>query len=309
LLLRKGWIIVHTTTVTRAAARGGFLSIALAAILWGTTGVTTKLLYHIAATNALSVGFFRLAFAVPVLLIVAWSRLGRRMLDVAPRDLLIMALAGAMQGTSQVCYFAAIADTGVAVATLITICAAPVLVALISLALAHERIARTTVLALGSALVGTALLVEGLPDAAPRAALTGVLLALAAAVSYAIVVLAGRALAGRHHPLQVAAVSILIGALFLLPIALLAGFVTSYPPGGWLLLVCLGVFPTALAYVLFQHGMRATPATVASVVTLLEPLTATVLAWVFFGERLGPWAAPGILLLFGALALLYRGAT
>jgi DME family drug/metabolite transporter len=55
--------------------------------------------------------------------------------------------------------------------------------------------------------------------------------------------------------------------------------------------------------------MRTITATVASIVTLLEPLTATVLAWVLFGERLGPGGAPGILLLFGALALLYRGVT
>jgi DME family drug/metabolite transporter len=52
--------------------------------------------------------------------------------------------------------------------------------------------------------------------------------------------------------------------------------------------------------------MRTIPATVASVVTLLEPATATVLAWVLFGERLGPGGAPGLLLLGGALALLYR---
>jgi DME family drug/metabolite transporter len=307
--LRKGWIIVDATTATRAAARGGFLSIALAAVLWGTTGVTTKFLYHEATTNAPSIGFFRLAFAVPVLLAVAWSRLGRRTIDIAGRDLLVMALAGAMQGTSQVCYFAAIADTGVAVATLITICTAPVLVALLSLALARDQVTRTTALALCSAVVGTALLVMGLPGAAPSVALTGVLLALCAAVSYAVVVLAGRALAVRYHPLQVATASILIGALFLVPVALLAGFAASYPPSGWLLLACLGVFPTALAYILFQHGMRTITATVASIVTLLEPLTATLLAWILFGERLGPWGAPGTLLLVGALALLYQGTT
>lgn len=296
-----------TSLSPRAAVRRGLLSIALAAVLWGTAGVITKLLYHIAATNALSVGFFRLAFAAPPLLAVAWAHLGRRTLAIARRDLPTMAAVGAMQATSQACYFAAIAVTGVAVATLVTVCAAPVLVALLTVAHARERVARATVLALGGALAGTALLVVGRPDAAPHGSAVGVLLALGAAAAMAAATLAGRALAGRYHPLQVTAIGLAIGAAVVFPPALLAGFVASYPASGWLLLTGLGLVPTALGYVLFQAGLHTIPATVASVVTLLEPLTATALAWVLFGERLGPWGALGILLLFGALGVLYRG--
>jgi len=62
--------------------------------------------------------------------------------------------------------------------------------------------------------------------------------------------------------------------------------------------------PTALAYGLFLTGMRATPATVASIATLLEPLTATLLAWVLFGERLGPLGLAGTALLLTAMAVL-----
>lgn len=306
-LLGKGWITVASTTSLRAAARGGLLSIALAAVLWGTVGVTTKLLYQVAATNALSVGFFRLALAAPLLLAVAWARLGRRTLAIARRDLLTMALVGAMQATSQVCYFAAIAETGVAVATLVTVCVVPMLVALLSVALTREGVSRATALALGGALVGTVLLVAGRPGITPHTALVGVLLALGAAGTMAGATLAGRALANRYHPLQVTAVGFLIGAAFVFPPTLLVGFVASYPMSGWLLLACLGLVPTAVGYALFQAGMRTTPATVASVVTLLEPVTATVLAWAFLGERLGPWGALGILLLFGALAVLYQG--
>ncbi len=291
-----------------AASRGGFLSIALAAVLWGTIGIIAKLLYHLAATNALSIVFLRLAFAAPLLLAAAWSRFGRRAFTIGRRDLLAMALAGALQAASQVCYVAAIAATGVAVATLVTICAAPLLVAALSVALARENLSRTVALALGGALVGTVLLVVGMPGTAPRAAALGVLLALCAAVSYACAIVASRVLANRYHPLQVTEVGFLIGAAFVLPPALAAGLVTSYPAGGWLLLAGLAIGPTALGYALFQAGMRTTPATVASVVTLLEPLTATVLAWMIFGERLGPWGGPGVLLLLGALSVLYLGA-
>jgi DME family drug/metabolite transporter len=116
-----------------------------------------------------------------------------------------------------------------------------------------------------------------------------------------------RALAGRYHPLQPITIGFTAGALLLLPFALATGFVVSYSPAGWVLLLHLGLLPTALAYVLFLAGIRHTTATVATLVTLLEPLTGTALAWVLFGEQLGGAGLLGAALLLGAIMLLYRG--
>ena len=46
------------------------------------------------------------------------------------------------------------------------------------------------------------------------------------------------------------------------------------------------------------------PATAAGIVALLEPLTATTLGLVVFGERLGPLGVAGAVLLLAAIALL-----
>jgi drug/metabolite transporter, DME family len=62
--------------------------------------------------------------------------------------------------------------------------------------------------------------------------------------------------------------------------------------------------PTALAYVLFVRGLRSVPATAATIATLLEPLTSTILAWLLFGERLGRLGAWGGLLLGAAMLML-----
>jgi DME family drug/metabolite transporter len=118
------------------------------------------------------------------------------------------------------------------------------------------------------------------------------------------VTLSGRAVAGRYHPLQINAIAFAAGALTLLPVAALTGLVISYPPVGWALLLYLGLVPSALAYGLFVNGMRSTPATVASVLTLLEPLSATILAAALFGERLGAPGFVGGALLLGAIVLL-----
>jgi DME family drug/metabolite transporter len=73
---------------------------------------------------------------------------------------------------------------------------------------------------------------------------------------------------------------------------------------GWPWLLYLGVIATAGAYALYTIGLRTTPASVAGIVTLLEPLTATLLGVLVFGERLGTAGTVGALLMFAALALL-----
>ena len=63
-----------------------------------------------------------------------------------------------------------------------------------------------------------------------------------------------------------------------------------------------GVVPTAMAYILYVIGLRTTPVTVSGVLTLVEPLTATLLGVLFFGDRLGLVGALGAALLISAVA-------
>jgi DME family drug/metabolite transporter len=99
------------------------------------------------------------------------------------------------------------------------------------------------------------------------------------------------------------------GAVCLLPFVLASSSTISFPPLGWALLLYLGIVPTALAFVVFLMGMASTTATVASIITLIEPLTATVLAWLLFGERLSVVGLFGAGVLLGAIGLLYQGTT
>jgi DME family drug/metabolite transporter len=53
--------------------------------------------------------------------------------------------------------------------------------------------------------------------------------------------------------------------------------------------------------------MNFISAPTASILTMLEPLVATFLAWLLFSERLSPIAIIGAVLLFMAIAVLYKG--
>ena len=290
------------------STRRGALSIVGAATLWGTTGVATQAIYNFSATNPLSVAFLRVAIGAVVLIALCWRRLGRRMWLVKRRDALLMAFLGLMQAIFQYTYLAAIPECGVTIATLIALCVAPVIVVFFSALFLRERVTIKIVIALLCALSGTVLLTV-MPSGPQHAGhiLTGVGFSLICASCYAGVVLGGRALSECYHPLQVNAAAFGLGALLLLVCSLITPLVFSYPTQSWLLLLYLGCIPTALAYVLFQAGMLSTPATLTSILTLAEPLTAAILAWLLFGESLSVSGIAGAFLLLGTILLLARG--
>jgi DME family drug/metabolite transporter len=277
-------------------------------LLWGTIGIAAKLIYRETTLDAVSVTWLRAAVAAPVCVALGWSALGRDLFRAPRRDLALMAMMGLSLIFYQWAYLAAIDRIGVAPATLIALCVPPALVVLASALFFGEAMDGRLALALTGALLGTALLV-GRPEAGASgsgATAAGVVLALASATGLAAHVLASRLLAGRHPTIRPLAVAFPVGMLAFAPIALGRGVAFVQPPVGWLLLVYLGVVPSALAYVMFQRGLRDVAATTASVLTLIEPLTAAILAWLLFGERLSPLGFAGGALLLGAILLLSR---
>jgi DME family drug/metabolite transporter len=286
--------------------RRDFLFIVCASMAWGTVGITNQAIYTHVTTNALSLAFLRLAIAAPLFFLARWIFPGQRSLPIKRRDRAVMMFMGGLQALYQSCYSAAIPYAGVTVSTLIALCAAPVIVALVSALITREPLTPITLVALAGALGGTILLVITPSHLMGKASvsLPGVLLAFLAACGYAGFILCGRLLTNRCHPLQVNSIAFGTGALLLFLFALPTGLVVVYPAQDWLILLYLGCIPTALAYGLFQVGMRSLSATMVSIVTLFEPLTAAFLAWILFGEKLSPLGLLGAMFLLGAMALI-----
>ena len=67
-------------------------------------------------------------------------------------------------------------------------------------------------------------------------------------------------------------------------------------------LAYLGVMTMALAYGLLYAGLRTTSSTAAVIASLLEPVTAAIVAAVFLDERVGAIGVLGIVLVLAAVA-------
>lgn len=270
-----------------------------AGVLWGTGGLLGSLLATATGLSPLGIAGYRLLTGGGLLLAVllVLRRPGPRG-PAAWRRTCATALLAAVFQTG---YFAAVALTSVALATLVTIGAAPVLVVIAERLRGRPGSRRTTV-ACGLAVAGLGLLV-GVPGTA-AASVAGVALALLAAAGFAaMTLLAARPVPGLDDAPTTAVAFTLGGALLLVVAAPLTGVAFTPDPAALGLLAGLALLPTALAYTLFFRGLRSAPPATGAVAALLEPLTGAVLAALVLGERLGAAGLAGAALI-GAGVLL-----
>ncbi|WNV76084.1 DMT family transporter [Geodermatophilus sp. DSM 44513] len=288
-----------------AAARG-FPLVVLAALCWGTSGVSARIVTDRTDLGPLDVAWHRMAVGAAVLLAAHLLTRRRRTVPAVPLDRPLavrLGLVAAGLAAYQLAFFAAVDLAGVSVSTLVALGLAPLLIALGAAALGHGRPDRATLLALAVALVGLVLLVGLTAGAsAGTAVLLGALLACGSALGYALVTLAG---GGLPAGVPVTLAGFTGGALLLTPVVLTAGLRLTAEPVALATLLYLGAVPSAAAYALFFRGLQTLPGAVAGIVTLLEPVTATVLATAFLGERLPLGALAGGLLVLAAVAGLY----
>ncbi len=270
-------------SVSTVLARRGLLMLVVAGVLWGTGGLLGQLLAESSGLSPLGVAAVRLAAGGG--LILAYLRVTGRALPRSRAAWLRIGATGLLAATFQASYFTAVTLTSVSLATLITIGAAPVIV----LIARYRTASRSQVVGTALALLGLAMLI-GLPTAAPAsgALLAGAACALLAGAGFAMMTLLGsRPVAGLDDVTTVG-VGFTIGGLVLASIvSATSGWSFVFDLHSAALLLGLAIIPTALAYTCYFRGLRSTSAGTGSVLALLEPFTATVLAALLLGERIG----------------------
>ncbi|WP_430780059.1 DMT family transporter [Actinoplanes sp. G11-F43] len=136
----------------------------------------------------------------------------------------------------------------------------------------------------------------------------GLVVAILSGIVYAISTAVSRHTTQGVEPLHLTTLSCVIGASAILPVAAVEGLAFTPSAGPIGLLIYAGAITTALAYALFYMGLRHISGSVAVIVTLLEPLTAALLAVLLIDEPLGVATIIGGVLLLSAVATLYLDA-
>ncbi len=264
-----------------------------AATLFGTTG--TVLANGPLGVDPVSAGVVRLLVGGAGLAIFSYRHF-RQVLG----QFWLTGLGAIGVGAYQLCFFYSTRHAGVAVATVITIGSSPLFARLIG-ALRHRPpphrlwYLAALILSVGLAFLSSA------QDADSQVELVGVISALVAGLSYAIYTECAAVLIDQK--LDSTAV---MGVLFLS-----AGILTSpfllFRPVSWIatqrgvvMIVYLGIVTLSLAYVAFGKGLKKLVPTTVVMLTLLEPVVATLLAYFVLHEKVsGPTWFGTVLVLVG----------
>jgi len=267
---------------------------------FGAMAVFGKLAYDEGVTvGTLLAARFALAAALFWALVIAGGAAARGLRGLTRRDLLIALGLGAFGYALQAgCFFAALSRIDASLLSLL-LYTYPSMVAVAAILLRRERAdaRRFTALVLAS---GGLVLVLANAKAGTLDPV-GAALAMAAATVYTSYILTSQGVAGRISPMLLSAL-VCTGAAATLTVG--SALLGDLRPGevtaaGWGWLAGLAVVSTVAAVSLFFAGLKRVGPTSAAILSTAEPVVTVILAFLVFGELLGP-----LQLLGGALVIL-----
>ncbi len=275
--------------------RSGLIAINLAAIIFGTAALYGKL-----DISPFWIVMMRGAFASIALVAVGLLSGGLGLIPTIAqlRGLLV---TGILLAIHWVTFFESVQLAGVAVGTL-TFAVFPLFTVLLVTMKAHRR---PSLLELGAGLaiiLAVALLVDAKDS---DAQLTGAIIGLGSALSFAVFGIKAQILTTEIQPLMVSLIQNLTVALCLTPTLVFSSH-APHTTTDWVCLMLLGVVTTAFMHQLYLFALKRLSATTCSGFIALEPVYAIVFAAIFFGEPLTLWVVVSAALIIGSSIVLLR---
>lgn len=274
-----------------------------AAFQWGLAGgLAGQLMTSGWAPELLS--FWRLLIGLICMLIwVAIIRFQGYSLNLTKPLIGWSALAGLGVTGNLTFYFISISEASVAVAVTLMY-SAPVMVYFVSFARGTERPTLLKFGVIGAIMVGVVLL-TGLYRATPGAInLWGVIAGLLSGISYSVFIFAFKS-AGSHGSTPVSLTVAFLAAVFALVFLVDPGQAVSVPlsPDAPLFLL-FGIIGAGLSFLCYFIGLRGVLPTMAAVVAMIEPVTATLYGVIGLGQALSLGEVLGMIIILSSVTAL-----
>jgi drug/metabolite transporter (DMT)-like permease len=283
----------------------GVIQVALAAVCFGFLGIFGKEAFQ----AGISIGeLLSLRFSVAAILLFIGVGIFRpRLLYLSGKDIAVCALLGCLgYAVFSTLYFVAIKGVSVALASLL-LYTFPVFVSFGAHFIFKERLSKSQWFALPITALGLAGLLassEGLEIHSSSAVAAG----LGAAFCYAIYILASSRLQKNIHPLTSAVYVISFSSLALWCIHRPGiEHVIAFNVQQWAIVIGIAVVCTILPLFLFLSGLQKLGNTQASLLSTIEPVTASLLGVFILGEALEPRVVVGGALVLTGIAVSVIG--
>ncbi|PYC14607.1 DMT family transporter [Pseudomonas mosselii] len=276
--------------------RRGSLEMIAAMLISGTIGWFVL----VSGQPVLEVVFWRCVFGAGTLLLIC-AAMGFLKPGVLTRATFLLAVASGVAIVGNwVLLFASYSRASIAIGTAVYNVQPFMLVGLAALFLG-EKITLAKLTWLGVAFLGMLAIVSahGAGQASGDEYLLGIVLALGAALLYAVAALIIKRLTGTP-PHLIALIQVSTGVLLLAPWVTLGGLPGELPALGSL--VTLGIVHTGLMYVLLYSAIQRLPTALTGALSFIYPIAAILVDWLAFDHRLAlvQWLGVGLILLAAA---------
>ena len=285
--------------------RSALWALVAASVLWGTTGTAASFVDD--GVSPIAIGAATMAIGGVLLLAISARGAVAAVRRPDARRWLLIAAVGVV--VYPLAFYSAMDLAGVAIGNVVALGSGPLFAAILERVIDGRRLTGRWMLGAGAGIVGVALLVVGghggTGSADPGAVPLGVALGLLAGAAYALYTFAS----GRVIGLGVSSRSTMgavfgLGAIPLAVVLLATGGPILESSQNVAIIGYLAVGPMFLAYVLFGWGLRSIRSSTVTVVTLLEPVVATILAVLIVGERLDAFGWLGLALILLAVTVV-----
>ncbi|MEP1444925.1 MAG: EamA family transporter [Paraglaciecola sp.] len=277
----------------------GSAAIILACLLWGTTGTAASFTPNV---SPLASGAFAMGIGGILLVISAF-----RHLKIDKEKLLsnykLLIVGGLSVAIYPLAFYSAMRLSGVAIGTVISLASAPFFTVLLECLISKKSIAAKWIISFAIGAAGIVLLSMGKVDdsiqnSSPFNHYFGMILGLVAGLSYALYSWAAKCLISQQvHSKSAMSAIFGLAACLLLPSLLFTGDNLFATTTNTTVALYMAIIPMYLGYILFGYGLNYVEASQATLLTMLEPALATVLAVAVVGEKFTAIGWIGIVLI------------
>lgn len=274
------------------------LYILLSASAFGALAIFARVAYA-AGVDVMTLLFLRFGLAALVFLALA---VVRRHALPRGRQLAVVVAMGALGYAGQsFCYFSALRYISPGLVALV-LYSYPAIVTVLATVFLRERLHASKIIALALALAGLAITIGPVGDVN----LTGIGLAVGAALIYSVYILVGTRVLAHVTPMQVSTVVCASAAAVFGAFVAARGAAWPHSGTGWAAVAAVAIVSTVIPILCFFAGLARIGAVNAAMLSTLEPVVTIALAWIVFGEAMTMAGLAGGAMILVAVLILAR---
>jgi drug/metabolite transporter (DMT)-like permease len=248
--------------------------------------------------SAQSIIFYRVLFAFAIFFIFIFISRNIKIIELKDKKIYLL-LFGILQVGAMLTFFISILQGSVSIAVLL-LYTAPVYITILSPWLLKERSTKKGIIALILSLIGILLIVD--PQKLDFTQYpVGILAGIASGIIYSFQIMTSKYASSTYSGYSQAFWSFPVAIMILLPVGI-APFDIVLDNLGYLIL--LSIFPTILAISLYFNGLKKVKAHSASILGLIEPLSAVILSVLILHEQISTLEMIGGAFILAGVALV-----